>query len=415
MIFKNIFSKTNSIFILLIYLALTASVYAIEPEEILIVANGDIEQSVELAKYYCKRRSVPKDNIISLKLGKSLADRISRLDYDKKIAGIIREKLKVKKYNHIRCILTVYGVPIKVARRGVLEGKEKELGKLKALLGEKQNKLQSYADNSSIKSKALQKEIKKLKQQIDFIVGKFTDASVDSELSLVLYENYKLYYWQKNKLNYRVIDPDGKTLMVCRLDGPGFEISKNLVDKAIAAENAGLSGKVYIDSGFPGEKKKQPAFAKYDRSLLRVADVVRSRSKLKVVEEKTDGLFPVDSCPDAALYCGWYSLKKYIDAFDFVDGAVGYHLASWEAVDLRDANSTQWCPAMLKDGITATLGAVSEPYLTAFPKPDVFFSQLLDGYSLVEAYYRSKPFNSWQLVLIGDPLYKPFKRRFSYF
>jgi len=125
MFFKKIFSKTNSIFILLIYLVLAASVYAIEPEEILVVANGDIGQSVELAKYYCKRRSVPKENIISLKLGKSLADRISRLDYDKKIAGVIREKLKIKKYNNIRCILTVYGVPIKVAGRGVLEGKEK--------------------------------------------------------------------------------------------------------------------------------------------------------------------------------------------------------------------------------------------------------------------------------------------------
>jgi len=407
--------NNKSIFILLISLSLATSVYAIEPKEILVVANGDIEQSVELAKYYCKRRSVPKENIISLKLGKSLADGISRSDYDKKIAGVIREKLGLKKYNNIRCILTVYGVPIKVSKRGVLEGKAKELRELKVVLGEKQIKLKSYADNSSTKSKALKKEIKELTHQKDFIDGKFTGASVDSELSLVRYENYELHYWQNNKLNYRAVDPDGKTLMVCRLDGPGFEISKNLVDKAIAAENAGLSGKAYIDSGFPGEKKKQPTFARYDRSLQRAVDVIKNRSKLKVVEEKTEGLFPVDSCPDAALYCGWYSLKKYIDAFDFVEGAVGYHIASWEAVNLRDANSTQWCPAMLKDGITATLGAVSEPYLTAFPKPDIFFAQLLDGYSLVEAYYRSKPFNSWQLVLIGDPLYRPFKKRFSYF
>ena len=415
MILKNIPSKTNSI-IWFILLALAASVYAIEPVEILVVANGDIDQSVELAKYYCKRRSVPEENIISLPLGKTLTDSISRSDYDKKIADAIREKLKIKKYeNNICCLLTVYGVPIKVAGRGMLEGKEKELSKLKALLEEKQNMLQGQANTSLTQSKALKREIKNLNQQIDFISGKFTDASVDSELSLVLYENYELYYRQENKLNSHNIDPDGKTLMVCRLDGPGFEVSKNLVDKSIAAENAGLSGKAYIDSGFPGEKKKQPAFAKYDRSLLRAAEAIKSRSKLEVVEEKTDELFPVNSCPDTALYCGWYSLKKYIDAFDFVDGAVGYHIASWEAVDLRDANSTQWCPAMLKDGITATLGAVSEPYLDAFPLPDDFFGQLLDGYSLVEAYYRSTPFNSWQLVLIGDPLYRPFKKPFSYF
>ena len=413
MIFKN--WKKNSILIGLFFFILTINVYAIVPKEILVVANGDIEQSVELAKYYCKRRYVPEENIILLKLGTSLNDSISRSDYDIKIAGMIREKLGLKQYNNIRCLLTVYGVPIKVAGRGVLAGKEKELSQLKVTLLEKEAKLQDLANDSSYVSKVTKKEISELKRQIDFISGKFTDASVDSELSLVLYENYELYYWQENKLNLHNIDPDGKTLMVSRLDGPGFEISKNLIDKSIAAEIAGLSGKAYMDSGFPGEKKKQPTFAKYDRSLLRAGEVIKSRSNLEVVEEKTDELFPVDSCPDTALYCGWYSLKKYIDAFDFVEGAVGYHIASWEAVDLRDANSTQWCPSMLKKGITATLGAVSEPFLNAFPLPDEFFSQLLDGYSLVEAYYGSKPFNSWQLVLIGDPLYRPFKKRFSYF
>ena len=131
---------------------------------------------------------------------------------------------------------------------------------------------------------------------------------------------------------------------------------------------------------------------------------------MPVVEERSLSLFMPEQCPSTAIYCGWYSLKKYIDAFDFVDGAIGYHIASWEAVDLRDANSSQWCPAMLKDGITATLGAVSEPYLQAFPMPKDFFAELLNGHCLVEAYYRTKPYNSWQLVLIGDPLYTPFRK-----
>jgi len=65
---------------------------------------------------------------------------------------------------------------------------------------------------------------------------------------------------------------------------------------------------------------------------------------------------------------------------------------------------------MLKDGITATMGAVDEPYLAAFPKPDRFFGQLINGKCLAEAYYRTKPYNSWQMVLIGDPLYRPFSK-----
>jgi uncharacterized protein (TIGR03790 family) len=103
-------------------------------------------------------------------------------------------------------------------------------------------------------------------------------------------------------------------------------------------------------------------------------------------------------------------LKKYIDAFDFVDGAVGFHIASFEAVNIHDPNSSLWCPAMLKDGITATLGPVAEPYLNSFPRPSEFFARLYEGECLVEAYYHTKPFNSWQMLLIGDPLYRPFKK-----
>ena len=65
---------------------------------------------------------------------------------------------------------------------------------------------------------------------------------------------------------------------------------------------------------------------------------------------------------------------------------------------------------MLNRGVTATVGAVAEPYLPAFPLPLDFFRELFDGRCLAEAYYRTNPFNSWQMVLIGDPLYRPFRK-----
>ena len=40
----------------------------------------------------------------------------------------------------------------------------------------------------------------------------------------------------------------------------------------------------------------------------------------------------------------------------------------------------------------------------------ILFEKLLNGETLVEAYYQSKPYNSWQMILIGDPLYTPFKK-----
>jgi len=67
--------------------------------------------------------------------------------------------------------------------------------------------------------------------------------------------------------------------------------------------------------------------------------------------------------------------------------------------------SSEWCHSMLRNGITATLGLVAEPYLHTFPELKVFFMEFYQGSCLVKAYYQTKPFNSWQLLLIGDPLY----------
>jgi uncharacterized protein (TIGR03790 family) len=258
----------------------------------------------------------------------------------------------------------------------------------------------------SAEYKQVNERLVRLQLAISHINGKETHASVDSELSLVLFDSYELYRWQPNMLKDDLRSRNSLTLMVSRLDGPDYDIIKGLVDKAIIAENQGLKGIAYIDSR--GIRRKD-TYGHYDRSLRNLAAYLRSETEIPVMEERAAKLFSPDTCPQTALYCGWYSLRKYIDAFDFVDGAVGYHIASFEAANIRDPNSSQWCPSMLMDGITATLGPVAEPYLHTFPEPRAFFPKLYEGDCLVEAYYHTKPVNSWQMLLIGDPLYKPFK------
>jgi len=244
-----------------------------------------------------------------------------------------------------------------------------------------------------------------------------THASLDSELSMLHWPEYSLFRWQPNALSYRIDRPEAqhpRTLMVARLAAPTLDRAKDLVDQAIATEKAGLTGKVYIDArgiAYDPEKAKPGSYGRYDQSLRDLAERLKKHTKLEVVLDNEAPLFQPGDCPDAALYCGWYSLAKYIDAFDWAPGAVGYHIASSEATSLRKPGGKVWCNAMLEDGIAATLGPVHEPYLAAFPLPDDFFPLLLTGkYTLVEVYYRSKPFNSWAMVLVGDPLYNPFKK-----
>lgn len=397
--------KIRTAFTISVILLMTVTAQALESKQILVIANSNIEASIKLAKYYCKVRKVPKENILNLRLGEKLADEISREDYEEKLAGPIRKKLLDPEFYHIRCLVTTYGVPFRIGKRDQLKGHEEKLKQLKELL--EQIKEENRAEE------AVQKEAERktalLQLEIDRLEGKETNASVDSELSMVLCGDYELYRWQINELRSNILRESSTMLMVSRLDGPSFEIAKNLVDKALSAEKKGLAGNVYIDSGYSKVKKDIEIYEQYDRSLEETASMFKAEGK-RVVEESTAELFEPNQCPATAVYCGWHSLKKYVDAFVFVDGAIGIHISSLEAVNLRDANSTQWCPAMLTDGVSVTIGAVAEPYLHTFPEPKTFFRHLLDGLCIAEAYYYTKPYNSWQLILIGDPLYKPFKR-----
>lgn len=391
--------------------------YALEPEQILVIANRDFAASGRIARYYCEKRGVPYKNILYLHLGGNLREQLSRNDYERWVAEPVRkELLKRRVPGDIRCLLTTYGVPIKVGPRGPLIGYQGRLKELNELVKQEKIKIEQLKQNAADGTGQVSAEQEKSSQrlarfqlEIGRINGKETDASVDSELSMVLVGGYDLYRWHPNALRGNTSGLSFQTLMVSRLDGPDYKIIKGLVDKSIAAEKMGLKGIAYIDSrGLKVKSGYLPSY--FDQSLRDLAMLTRLRTAMPVKEERTAELFAPGSCPQTAIYCGWYSLRKYIDAFDFVDGALGYHIASFEAAGLHDPNSTNWCPAMLRDGITATLGAVTEPYLHAFPEPKVFFAELYKGSCLVEAYYRTKPFNSWRLVLLGDPLYKPFKK-----
>ena len=178
----------------------------------------------------------------------------------------------------------------------------------------------------------------------------------------------------------------------------------------------GLNGTAYFDARWPrpaDEKtlEQKIDYSFYDRSIYAAAEQVARRGRMPVIVNDNPELFKPGECPDAALYCGWYSLAKYVPAFNWRKGAIGFHIASSECSTLKSKGSQVWCKRMLEEGVAATLGPTSEPYVQAFPIPEIFFGLLLDGrLGLAECYALSNPFWSWQMVLIGDPLYKPFGR-----
>jgi uncharacterized protein (TIGR03790 family) len=252
-------------------------------------------------------------------------------------------------------------------------------------------------------------------QQAELWKKNETNASFDSELSLVLWADHPLLRWIANPLNYTqgvagsALPP---TLIVSRLDGPSLDIAKRLVNDAVAVEKEGLTGKIYIDARGIKNKGGPGSYGDYDQSLRDLATLLREKSALPVTFDDRQELFQPGDCPDAALYCGWYSLAKYVPAFEWKRGAVGYHIASSEATTLRDAKSEVWCKRMLDEGIAVTLGPTFEPYLVAFPRPAEFFPLLMTGkLCLGEVFALTNPLQSWAITLVGDPLYNPFRNK----
>ncbi|MBI5740210.1 MAG: TIGR03790 family protein [Nitrospirae bacterium] len=391
----------------------------VKPEEVLIVVNSESADSVRLGRLYAELRRIPSTRLVEIKA--PVQDYISRRQYDELIAGPLREAIDRMKKNgkKIRCLVTVFGVPLKISAVTPPDVSREEVGKRKEVLEkktrEKKGLERQYEENKEDKNisgrlEQIKAEINGLQFELDRIVGDDTIAAVDSELALLLSPSYKLAGWRPNPdfvaVRGRLEDPP-HALMVSRLDASSPEVVEKMMRTAVAVEKTGLAGKFYLDArGYTGNKSE---YAKFDEDIRRTAQVL-GKGRMPVVLDNRQELFGPGDAPAAALYCGWYSHGQYIDAFQWSEGAVGYHVASSEAVSLHEPKAKYWVKSMLDRGVIASIGPVAEPYLTSFPPPSIFFQLLMSGqYSLVEVFAMSNPFLSWRMILLGDPLYNPFK------
>lgn len=405
----------RSLFALLL---LTGPAFALEPKDVFVIANKDVKESLELADYYVARRKVPKENVVALSLPK--VEDISRKDYDEKLVAPLREALKDRK-DAVKCLLTMYGVPLRVGGKVPTVEEKAELDKVKKELEETKKELADAEKGKAEPAKltVLRGTVNRLTQRQVVLSGDQSVAAVDSELMLLWWPKYDPARWVINPAYWQMKEEDRKkappVLMTCRLDGPAPDIVKRVIDDSIAVEAVGLKGKAYFDARgikFDAAKKGESGtgYEGYDESYREAAALLKGGGLDVTLDDKND-LFAEGSCKAAALYSGWYSHANFKDCCTFVKGAVAWHLASSEAVTLRDAKSKVWCPNLLQKGVCATLGPVSEPYTVGFPKPAEFFGFLATGkYTLAETFHRTVILISWQTTLVGDPLYNPFAK-----
>lgn len=209
--------------------------------------------------------------------------------------------------------------------------------------------------------------------------------------------------------DYRAQQNAAMIYSVWRLDGATASLAEGLVDQAIAAETSGLSGQACLDRQFGAMSGVYDfSYGSGDWDLHQAANFA-GQAGFTVTEDpnvQEFGTPPAPLCNGAAMYSGWYSLNHYNNAFTWNTGAIGFHLDSLSAADPRQGSN--WAANAIKKGITVTSGAMAEPYLDGLAHPDGVFRNLLQGANVGDAFLRNEMWLKWMILNLGDPLYQPF-------
>lgn len=359
--------------LLLWFAAVSIPGAALHPEahRVMLVHNANEPAGLQLLDHYRQLRGVPTNNVVVIRT--RAAETITREEFQREILEPLRAAIRERP--DIYYVVVFYGVPLRIEH-------------------DPNHNEPPLPDNTPAEFRR-------------------NRASVDSDLAALLRDNVPtlgavtnpFFGWQGS---FGATTLPRRMVLVGRLDGPDPGTVRRMINEAVAAEGVGLAGRVYLDTR---GLREGDGYYRGDYWLRDAADVFR-RAGFEVELDEHSETLPADTpMTDAAVYLGWYAHHANgpfrRDDFAFLPGAVAYHIHSYSAASVR-TRTAHWCGPLLARGAAVTAGNVYEPYLALTPHINIWVRRLLDGSSWIEAMYASMPAVSWQITVLGDPLYRPF-------
>ena len=366
---------------------LPAQTNAALAKEMVIVVNRNDPDSLSIGQHYARQRGIPESRIVQLSA--PTKETITIAEYAKTVANPLlnalienewvkgvkdrskdaygRERLSVSIHS-IPFVVLIKGVPLRIANDPLL----------------------------------LEESTANTPEQF-----RVNNGSVDSEIALLLAPPQTSMtalvpnpYFEKSSISSTEAN---RLLRVTRLDGPTKANVMNLIDRTLKAEEIGLMGRAYIDTGGPHSKGDE---------WIRAAGAIAEAAFFDIdYETSKRAMNHRDRLDAPAIYMGWYRPNAQAQwrspRWPVPPGAIGFHLHSFSGTSVRSTKT--WLGAFVAQGYCATVGNVYEPYLEYTHRPQVLLAHLMSGGNFGEAVALSMPSLSWQSVAIGDPLYRPFK------
>ncbi len=363
------------------------------PGSVAILYNAAVPESRQLAEFYRDARGIPPENLIGLQMPVT-AD-VSRQQYEDTIAKPLRAEFDRRGWwkrgrdrngvtmpvvNHIQLLVTLRGVPLRIRQTP------------------------KPADPASPANGAAQPAPAPPK---DPMAG-HDEAAVDSELAMFGVEGVPTEGLLQNKY-YKAGRKFSEArlpflVLTARIDAPSHATCQRMIRDAVETETSGLWGMAYVDIA--------NKFPQGDQWLEAVVKSNAATGIPTVVDRFNETLPKNYPLENTALYFGWYDWNvsgPFLNPrFKFRKGAVAVHLHSFSAEQLGNPHKN-WSAPLLERGAAVTVGNVFEPYLHLTHDLGLLHQYLLEGHSWVEACWMAMPATSWQGVVLGDPLYQPFK------
>lgn len=352
-----------------------------------IVVNARQAESVRLGEFYAEQRGIPRANLVALPM--PVEESITWREFVDQVWQPLQDELH---------------------RRGWLEGTLSE--RLDAL-GRRRTALTGHRLAYLVLCRGTPLRINEdpvlaMPEEAGRVPSQFNrnQGAVDSELSLLAQAPRPVVGFVGNPLFQAKVASDLSAelvVKVARLDGPSDADVRAMIRSALEGERQGLLGRAYVDLGGPhlsGDRWLEAARTKLV-GLGFFCDVHASPGEFGVA----------DRFDAPVLYFGWYSGNAngpfLREGFRFPPGAIALHIHSYSAATLR-TRTNHWCGPFVARGVAATFGNVFEPYLEFTTRPDLLLNRLVEGATLGDAAYFATPVLSWQTIVLGDPLYRPF-------
>ena len=368
----------------LVFIIGTATCQHLTNKDVLVLFNTADPDSEKLAEDYREARAIPADRLLGLEM--PLRPDITRAEYEKSILTPLRrhfgekalwsrssdaQGLLIPTSSKVRVIVIMRGVPLRIQPSPPPPKTEGEIPK----------PADPIADRD--------------------------EASVDSELALFGIETLPAKGVLKNAF-FESTRPLSRSnlpflILTSRIDAPTYGTCKRMISDAVATEKTGLWGRAYIDIA--------NKFPQGDKWLEEIVTQNLKYGVPTLVDRFNDTLPKNYPMTDTAIYYGWYDWNvsgPFLNTrFAFRPGAVAVHLHSFSGQQLDDPHKN-WCAPLLVRGAAATVGNVYEPYLHLTHHFEILQDRLLEGWTFAEASWAAMPVASWQGIVLGDPLYRPF-------